>query len=205
MKTRVAAAPVTTGQHLGPLSRRSWAANQSLLPLVGGRQLNPPRRCFYLEYRVRSGAARYGGTGEEQRADDSNRRADRAEDYRTEPFGEDGEEGRRRGRRYSTVAAPTTRHIHQMVSRTKTTVADGQGHSFREDDEDVSSGAPPGRRTIFSWYAHARLFRYLVNISPSNTGQSQYSGGDEKKIRLPTMMTDSTRVLESQHVFSRNP
>ncbi|EJK50050.1 hypothetical protein THAOC_31020 [Thalassiosira oceanica] len=129
---------------------------QPLLPLVGGRQLNPPRRCFYLEHRVRSGA-RYGGTGEEQRADDSNRRADRAEDYRTEPlqhdgaggtdgmqraddsteehraedyrtepFGEDGEEGRRRGRRYSTVAAPTTRHIHQMVSRTKTTVADGR-------------------------------------------------------------------------------
>ena len=31
-------------------------------------------------------------------------------------------------RRWSVVAAPTTRHIHQMALRTKTTVTDGQGY-----------------------------------------------------------------------------
>ncbi|EJK72373.1 hypothetical protein THAOC_06101, partial [Thalassiosira oceanica] len=118
----------------------------------------PPSACA-IEFARELDDGGTGGTGEEQRADDSNRRADRAEDYRTEPhdgaggtdgmqraddsteehraedyrtepFGEDGEEGRRRGRRSSTVAAPTTRlrHIHQMASRTKTTVADGQGY-----------------------------------------------------------------------------
>mmetsp|Transcript_25830 Transcript_25830/g.58231 ORF Transcript_25830/g.58231 Transcript_25830/m.58231 type:complete len:108 (-) Transcript_25830:287-610(-) len=103
------------------------------------------------------------------------------------PFGEDGEEGRRRGRRYSTVAAPTTRHIHQMVSRTKTTVADGQGHSFREDDEDMSGGGAAGK-THFLLDSHSFL------EDDENTDST-----------LPTVMTDSVRVLGSQHVFSRNP